>query len=97
MSRKIAPTLLERIRTPEFKEGVERHTKKLDAEEAGWVVLDPKTYRALRSAARAAEALRREFRWDEMAPGPLARHDVAMFRALRRLRPSPPRRAGGGR
>jgi hypothetical protein len=90
-------TLEERIRTPEFKARVERHTKKLDAEEAGWVVLDPKTHRALRSVVRAAEGVRRfviEGGYEGME-GPA---DKALFRALDRLSPSkaPRGRAGKG-
>jgi hypothetical protein len=93
MSRKIAPTLAERVRTPEFKASVERHRAKLDAEEAGWVVLDPKMHRALLAVARAARAVETagngidgdvwRATWERLA------------RALSRL--TPPRRTGGGR
>jgi hypothetical protein len=93
MSRKT--TLAERVQTPEFKASVERHRAKLDAEEAGWVVLDPKTHRALLAVVRAAEGVRRYVQ-DGGYDGLEGPADKALFRALARLSPSKAKRRGKG-
>ena len=49
--------LAEAVATPEFAAAVDRQRAKLDAEDAGWVVMEPKRARAMEAVVRAAKRL----------------------------------------
>lgn len=73
--------LAKRVSALGFRESVARSRAKLDAEDAGWSVMDLRRARALESVARAADRLRKP-----PAPcPPICPEWDAMFRALSRL------------
>lgn len=72
--------LEQRLSAPSFRRGVDRATAKLDAEDAGWAVMEPRRARALLAVARAAKRSRRGEFLSDRIPGCLA-----LDRALGRL------------